>query len=72
MQVRELAAEVVQHLRTVAGPEEVAQAYSNARAAVLRTRSNRRRSQAMQVWLACAEAHQVVARDLVANQWLAM
>lgn len=48
-QVRDLAAEVMQHLRSVAGPEAVVQAYSSARAAVLKTRSARRQSQALQV-----------------------
>ena len=47
--MRELAAEVLQHLRGLAGQEAVVQAYTEARAAVLASRADRKRSQAVQV-----------------------
>lgn len=50
LQVKQLADEIIAHIREVAGAEAMLAAYTEARKSVTATRMERKRRTAMQVW----------------------
>ena len=50
LQVKQLADEIIAHIREVAGAEAMLAAYTEARKSVTATRMERKRRIAMQVW----------------------